>query len=591
MNIYYRYDTKKLCDSQGNEIYNTTYYPQFPCQSLVSVNFYFLQLNIATGLIEPADVSSVTAWSFAIADDWASDTEVMSRVIAADIDASDADVGLLVMSVDTNTTGFLTAVDGLESLNCYAQLKAFDSTPKKIDSYEFRIIANGDIDLGVDPPTAEQTNYYSKTEWLALLGAIIGVATGSPDDADGLNGYIYINSTTGDFYQKAGGTWGTKKLTVTGAAGTDGADGTNGTNGTDGDDAYIYIAYASDSSGTGFTLTFNPDLDYIAIKHTTTAIASPAVGDFTGMFKKYKGEAGSPGADGTGYTPTGAWVSGTNYAVNDTATYTGSLYNCIVAVTDNSTDSPAVNTTCWEVLVSKGDTGDGDTISPATNTANYVPQWDGADSKTLKNGLPVGGASGIASLDASSKVVENPANATDTPTATKIPISSATGKLDGWITDASTTAKGKVELAIASEVTTGTSNTIAVTPDALAGSDYGKRVVQVQLNDSTALTTSAKAYFRVPSCMNGWNLVGVAAMCVGASSSGTVTFTVKNGATSMLSTNLTIDATETDSSTATAAVIDTAEDDIATSNQIEVACSGAGTGVTYAVVELTFQLP
>lgn len=29
----------------------------------------------------------------------------------------------------------------------------------------------------------------------------------------------------------------------------------------------------------------------------------------------------------------------------------------------------------------------GDTISPAANTADYIPQWDGADSKTLKNGL------------------------------------------------------------------------------------------------------------------------------------------------------------------------------------------------------------
>ena len=30
----------------------------------------------------------------------------------------------------------------------------------------------------------------------------------------------------------------------------------------------------------------------------------------------------------------------------------------------------------------------GDTISPATNTDSYIPQWDGANSKTLKNGIP-----------------------------------------------------------------------------------------------------------------------------------------------------------------------------------------------------------
>lgn len=43
-------------------------------------------------------------------------------------------------------------------------------------------------------------------------------------------------------------------------------------------------------------------------------------------------------------------------------------------------------------------------------------------------------ASGIASLDASSLVVQNPANATSTPTAGKIPIADGSGKLDGWVT-------------------------------------------------------------------------------------------------------------------------------------------------------------
>lgn len=64
-----------------------------------------------------------------------------------------------------------------------------------------------------------------------------------------------------------------------------------------GDSAYVYIAYASDASGTGFTLTFNAALDYIAILATDTEIPSPAAGDFAGLWKKYKGE---PGADGVG---------------------------------------------------------------------------------------------------------------------------------------------------------------------------------------------------------------------------------------------------------------------------------------------------
>jgi hypothetical protein len=60
----------------------------------------------------------------------------------------------------------------------------------------------------------------------------------------------------------------------------------------------------------------------------------------------------------------------------------------------------------------------------------------------------------------------------------------------------------------------------------------------------------------------------------------------------MLSTALTVDASEYTSATAaTAAVIDTANDDVATDDLIEVACTTAGTGVTYTVCTLGFQLP
>ena len=118
------------------------------------------------------------------------------------------------------------------------------------------------------------------------------------------------------------------------------------------------------------------------------------------------------------------------------------------------------------------------------------------------------------------------------------------------------------------------------------------RVVEVLLNASTALATTDKAYFRIPAFLNGATLTAVSAMCLGASSSGIPTFTVKRGATSMLTTNLTIDASETDSSTAaTPAAIDGANNTVSTGQQIEVAVSVSGTGVTYAVVELTFVAP
>jgi len=148
---------------------------------------------------------------------------------------------------------------------------------------------------------------------------------------------------------------------------------------------------------------------------------------------------------------------------------------------------------------------------------------------------------------------------------------------------------GALVVNVTSALGSGTETAWTVTLSAPISTTF---TVQVALNGSSPLTTSDKAYFRIPGTLNGMNLVAVAAMCVGASSSGTPTFTVKNGATSMLSTNLTIDAGETDSSTAAVpAVINAANDGVATGNQIEVACSGSGTGVTYTVVELQFQNP
>lgn len=155
-----------------------------------------------------------------------------------------------------------------------------------------------------------------------------------------------------------------------------------------------------------------------------------------------------------------------------------------------------------------------------------------------------------------------------------------------------------VTYATSGEINTGTEAAKAISPDALAGSNFGIRYITVVLNGTTALTTSDAAYFRIPAAYNGMNLVSVAASvgtgAAGSSSSGTPTFTVKNvtDGNQMLSTNLTVDANEYTSATAaTPAVINGSFDDVVTDDLIEVACTVAGTGVTYATITLGFQLP
>ena len=168
------------------------------------------------------------------------------------------------------------------------------------------------------------------------------------------------------------------------------------------------------------------------------------------------------------------------------------------------------------------------------------------------------------------------------------------GDATAIVSAASDSAAGKAELATAAETTTGTDAGRVVTPDGLAGSDYGKRTISVLVNDSTALTSGdGKAYFpRIPSTMNGWNVVEVAANMVAGT--GAVTIMIHNltDAQDILSVALTIDANEKDSKdAATPATINTSYDDVATGDRFRVDIDGAGTGTTWLDVQMTLQAP
>lgn len=127
------------------------------------------------------------------------------------------------------------------------------------------------------------------------------------------------------------------------------------------------------------------------------------------------------------------------------------------------------------------------------------------------------------------------------------------------------------------------------------GAALMKRIVQVQVSDPNGFPLTVgngKAYFRVDSLMNGWKLAAVNAACVTASSSGlpTVQFTNLTGSLPMLSTPLTLDVGETDSSTAaTPAVINPANATVATADHLRVDVSVAGTGTIGLLVEMVFS--
>jgi len=148
------------------------------------------------------------------------------------------------------------------------------------------------------------------------------------------------------------------------------------------------------------------------------------------------------------------------------------------------------------------------------------------------------------------------------------------------------------------------SGTPSITASLKASSPLLKKSVAILASDplGDAITTGdGKVCFRVPPELNGMNLVAVGAQVSTVSSSGVPTFQVRrsrrtNATTrtdaDMLSTALTIDASEFDSvDAATPAVINTSNDDVQTGDMIYIDFDVAGTGTKGVSIDLSFQTP
>jgi hypothetical protein len=162
---------------------------------------------------------------------------------------------------------------------------------------------------------------------------------------------------------------------------------------------------------------------------------------------------------------------------------------------------------------------------------------------------------------------------------------------------ASDTTAGVVELATIAETNTGTDPNRALTPDGLAGSDFGISYVSLWCTafaDDTAVGDGA-AYFHVPPALDGMNLVYVHGEVITAGTTGTTDVQVHNvdNVLDMLSTKLTIDSAETGSDTAaTAAVINASNDHINTNDMLRVDVDAVSTTAAKGLlVTLGFRKP
>jgi hypothetical protein len=126
---------------------------------------------------------------------------------------------------------------------------------------------------------------------------------------------------------------------------------------------------------------------------------------------------GSAVAAAVGFTPRGAWGSGSTYAVNDVVSLSGSSYLAIQASTNQN---PATQTAYWLVLAAKGDTGSGDVTGPASSVDSEIAIYNSTTGKIIKRASTTGilkGTSGVLSAATAGTDYVAPAGALGTPSS------------------------------------------------------------------------------------------------------------------------------------------------------------------------------
>jgi hypothetical protein len=177
---------------------------------------------------------------------------------------------------------------------------------------------------------------------------------------------------------------------------------------------------------------------------------------------------------------------------------------------------------------------------------------------------------------------------------------------NGNITDYNISASAAIADSKLAQITTaGKVSTAALTGIVAQANTRKTLVIAVTGPTDTLNVGDGQFYFTCPAELNGMNLVAVGASVITTSSSGTPTIQIARGRRSavdgactyvdMLSTRITIDATEFDSANAAAAaVINTSNDDIVSSTYVDllrIDVDTAGTNAQGLEIRMSFQTP
>lgn len=156
---------------------------------------------------------------------------------------------------------------------------------------------------------------------------------------------------------------------------------------------------------------------------------------------------------------------------------------------------------------------------------------------------------------------------------------------------------GIVEFATVGELDGGYDASRAISPDVIAGSNFGERALEAVVFDFTADNTTGDGlyYFTIPSFMDGMKLVKAHARVITAGTTGTEDIQIANVTKSVdvLSTKITIDTGETGSDTAaTPYVINTSNSTVNTDDLVRIDIDAIHTTAAKGlIIRLEYRLP
>lgn len=154
--------------------------------------------------------------------------------------------------------------------------------------------------------------------------------------------------------------------------------------------------------------------------------------------------------------------------------------------------------------------------------------------------------------------------------------------------------KGILELATVAEINTGTDVNRGISPDGLAGSVHGTKIITLLVFPSAddVTTGDGKLFYHVPASLNGMDIITVHALNHVAGITGQCDVQIHNvtDAVDILSTVLSVDTTEVGSDTAdTPAVINTSTDGLATNDILRIDVDAIHSGTAPKGLSITIE--